>query len=234
MVDAEGWAPQAAGDETGARRRAIADALRRAVESATGVALTARTRMTDGAAVTSRVVADAAGCVRRWEVLEETASGGGRRAAVRAEVAPADSCGRSPLPPAALEDASVEVKVVGRGATDRAAALAATSLLRARLAERGWRVVASGGHWRVSGTAAVRPVSDWRVAPFVGAAAELVLRAERADDGIVVWERRESASALGTDTALAGSQAAEQAAGLAAADAAEALEGGVWELATRH
>lgn len=232
-VVAEGWAAEApGGDEEVARRRAVADALRRAVERAAGVSLTARTRLRDGAALSSRVVADAAGCVRRYEVLEEGRARGGRRALVRAEVLPPSSCGRSPLPPAALEDAAVEVRVTGRGALGRGAARAAASALRARLAERGWRVVESGAPWRLSGRADVEPVRDARVAPFTGAVAELSLRAERAD-GSLMWEGRGSASALDADTPAAGSRAAARAAEVAAAGAADALEGGLWD-SSRH
>src|SRR5579859_6249804 len=96
VVTVDGWAAEEPGRAGQARRRAVADALRRAVERGSGVRLSARTRVRDGVAVSERVTADAAGCVLGYEVVSEGSRDGGRSARVRARVAAAGSACAAP------------------------------------------------------------------------------------------------------------------------------------------
>lgn len=224
-VVVDGWASEG----PGADRRAVSDALKRAVERAGGVRIDARTMVDKGAAIDARVVTRAAGCVLEHEVLKTAAAEGGRAATVRVVLSPggAECAGRTSLPPAALEDASVSVRLSGEGPFGHDAARAAEAALRAALAAQGVKVRASGGDYLVTGSARVAPRRDPRVFPFVGAAVELEL-AVTMKDGRLMRESRRRSSALDADGASAARVAAAGAARDASRDALAALDEGAW------
>lgn len=221
----EGWA--AAGD--GADRRAVADALRRAVEQAGGVRVDARTRVDKGLAVDARVVTRAAGCVLEHEVLGKGRAQGGRAARVRVVLSPggAECAGRTSLPPAALENATVSIRFSGEGPFGRDAARSAESALRAALAAEGISVSAKDADYRLTGTAFVAPHRDPRVLPFVGARVEIEMIVS-ARDGRVVRETRRGSAALDADGSSAARVAAAVAARESSRDALAALDEGAW------
>lgn len=221
----DGWAS----DGPGAGRRAVSDALKRAVEQAGGVRVDARTRVDKGAGIDARVVTRAAGCVLSHEVLEEGNAQGGRTARVKAVVSAggAECEGRPSLPPAAFEDMTVSIRFTGEGPFGTDAARAAESSVRSALAARGIPVQTAGGDYRLSGTARVSPHRDPRVLPFVGARVELELRVSGKDGRVLRESRRESA-ALDGDGGAAARGAAAGAGREAAGDALAALDEGAW------
>ena len=231
VVESRGWAPNDAARPEAAARRALADALLRAVERSAGVSLTARTRVSDGAVSSARMMTEAAGCVRRYEVLKEGAADGGRFALVRAEVSSdAASCpGRSPLPPAALEEAEASVWIAGSGKAGDEGALAAASALRAELARRGWRVVEGPAQLRVIGLLHMSRGDDARLGPMSSARAELTLSVE-AGEGRVLREFSAQGAAVDPDADAAARLAARRAAEEGAAGTVAAMEDGLWEL----
>ncbi|MDD5304956.1 MAG: hypothetical protein PHS14_17805, partial [Elusimicrobia bacterium] len=225
-VIVEGWA----GTGAGADRRAISDALKRAVEQAGGVRVDARTRVDKGMGIDARVVTRAAGCILEYKVLDSRNAEGGRAARVRAVISPggAECAGRTSLPPAAFEDSTVSVRFTGEGPFGADAARSAESALRAALAAQGIPVEAKGGDYRVTGTAVVSPHRDPRVLPFIGARVEMTVRVVCARDGRVVREARHEAAALGADGAAAARVAAAEAARAASSDALIALDEAAW------
>lgn len=225
-VVVEGWA----GAGAGADRRALSDALKRAVEQAGGVRVDARTRVDKGMGMDARVVTRAAGCVLEYKVLGGKNQDGGRASQVRVVVSPggAECAGRTSLPPAAFEDATVSVRFSGEGPFGAEAARAAESALRASLALKGISVSAMGGDYRILGTAVVSPHRDPRVLPFVGARVEMTVRVILARDGRVMRETRHEAASLGADGAAAARVAAGDAARASTQDALIALDEAAW------
>lgn len=225
-VDVEGWA----GTGAGADRRAVTDALKRAVEQSGGVRVDARTRVDKGMGMDARVVTRSAGCVLEYKVLGSRNAEGGRAARVRAVISPggAECAGRTSLPPAAFEDATVSVRFSGEGPFGADAARSAEAALRSALAAQGISVSAKDGDYRVMGTAAVSPHRDQRVLPFVGARVEMTVRVILARDGRVVRESRHEAAALGADGAAAARIAAAEAARAVSLDALIALDEAAW------
>ncbi len=225
-VVVEGWA----GEGAGAERRAVADALKRAVEQTGGVRVDARTRVDKGLAFDARVVTRASGCVLEHEVLSVRKSQGGREARVRVEVSAAGKeCeGRPSLPPAAFENATVSVRFSGEGPFGADAARSAESALRAALALEGISVAGKGGDYRISGTAFVAPHRDARVLPFVGARVVMAVRVVSARDGRVMRETRHEAAALDADGSSAARAAAADAARGAMRETLVALDEAAW------
>ncbi|MBI2385337.1 MAG: hypothetical protein HYV14_04905 [Elusimicrobia bacterium] len=225
-VVVEGWAAEG----PGADRRAVADALKRAVEQGAGVRVDARTRVDKGMGVDARVVTRASGCVLEHEVLGRGAAQGGRSARVRVELsAGAEGCaGRTTLPPAAFEDSTVSVRFSGEGPFGAEAARSAESALRAHLAGQGIAVTAKGADYRITGTAFVAPHRDPRVLPFVGARVEMAVRVVGARDGRVVRETRHEAAALDADGSSAARAAAAEAARGAFQETLVALDEAAW------
>jgi len=231
LVSSDGWAAEDPARPGEASRRAIADALRRAVERAAGVSLTARTRVSRGVAVSENVVADTVGCVLDYKVVSEGSINGGRAARVRARIATGTGpcAGKPPLPPAALEGAKVSVSISGSGEQAQAAAAAAQSALRSELSRRGWTVVDGPTPLRLSGTASVYGIRDPRLSPLSSFRAELSLRVEVDGHGVLreSWAR---GTAVDADPDDAVRRAARAAATRAAAEMSETLEAQLWAL----
>lgn len=236
LMTVDGWAPADPASPRAALRRAEADALRRAVEKGAGVTLAARTRIRDGAAVGQRIVADAAGCVRRHEIVEQRESPRGVSVVVRAEVLRgAQACaGRPPIPPAALEEAEISVSVEGRGPHGAEGASAAEAALRAALSGRGWRVVERSSRLRLDGRALLRETRDSRLGHLSSSMAVVSLRMTDEKGRRVLHEQSGAGAAADPDAAAAARRAAQEAAEDAAPALAEAMEAKLWELMERN
>jgi hypothetical protein len=122
----------------------------------------------------------------------------------------------------------VSVRFSGHGPFGEDAAGAAESSLRAALALQGIPVEATGGDYRIMGTAVVSPHRDPRVLPFVGARVEMRVRVVLARDGRVMRETRHEAAALDADGGAAARGAAGDAARAAVQDALIALDEAAW------
>jgi hypothetical protein len=227
VVRTAGWAAEDAARPGTASRRATTDALRRAVEKASGVRIAARTRVRDGAGVSERVTAEAEGCVLGYSVLADRAEAGGRSVLLKARVARAASdCG---APPPGL-GARVAVVFGGSGTLARAAGREAAAVVGAELARRGWSVVNGPAALTVTIDAEATDVAEERLAPLQGARVDLDVRVEAA--GALLKRLSTSAAAVEPDAASAASRASRRAAAAASGPAAEALTGGFWAAAS--
>jgi hypothetical protein len=229
-VTVEGWTPVSTDPGPVVERRAVFDALRRAIEDAGGVRLDARTMVRQGATADSRMVARSAGCVLRHEVLSWGRGNDGVFARVKAEVSrePADCAGRGPVPPAALEDATLTVRAWGEGRAGARAATAAQTAIRGALTAEGLTVLDAEGDYRLTATVVVLPQSDARLLPFRGARVVLSVRLVSVKDGRVLSETRHEAAALDLDLDSAAGAAAASSAAPVAAQAIAALGEAAW------
>lgn|GEM_PF-3121864 len=100
-VEADGWAPIAGADVLSARRRALAEAEKKAVEKAVGVTVRARTRVDDAINVQQSIEANLGGTIRRYEVLSEGPEAGFFKMRIRASVVcrPLEDAKPAPAPP---------------------------------------------------------------------------------------------------------------------------------------
>jgi|GEM_PF-2151242 len=224
VVRTDGWAAEDPARPDTATRRATADALRRAVESVSGVRLAALTRVRDGAAVSENVSARTAGCVLGYQVLSERSAAGGRSVRVRARVArSAGDCGGAPEG----AGARVALSYTGLDPAGRDAGRAAAAALGAELARRGWEVVEGTAPLTVAVEAACAPARDSRLEPLSGASVELDVRV-LTRDGRVLGRSASHAAAADVDADAAARRAAGAAARDAAGPAAGALSAGFW------
>jgi hypothetical protein len=227
VVRSEGWAAEDAAHPGTASRRATADALRRAVETVSGVRLAARTQVRNGAAVSERVTAVATGCVLGYSLVSDRPAEGGRAVRIRARVShAAKDCGG---PPPGL-GARVSVYYEGKGVDSREAGRAAAEALGGELALRGWEVVSGPAPLMVVVSATAIAASDPRVAPLMGSRVELDVRVETSA-GRILGHSLARAAAADVDARSATRRAARTAAGKAADSAASSLTGGFWAAA---
>lgn len=213
VVEAEGWAADAAGDAHGPRARALADAQKRAVEKAAGVSVTAVTRVDEGVAVRQRVRAHSRGRIERWDLLEDRREDGFRKLRIRAVVRLDPPGAPAPLP------ADARLRVTGAGP--------AAAGLRRGLSARGFALVESGEEFTADARATTRLTRDPRLEPFVSGRARVTVSVQDAS-GAVVWQATRDAAGLDADPLLAASAAAEAAGELAGRDAAEGLAEALW------
>jgi hypothetical protein len=174
-VIGEGWGAT--------RDAALRLAERDAVEKASGVAISARTRVENGMMKEEKLTATARGRVAGYEVLSETSERGLYRVKVRARVDTSSSLTPSPT-------ASVYVAIAGPMGE------AAAAGLRGELAKKGVSVVPEAGQADVvvNGEVAVSPIGS--AADMPAARALLSLRATEREGGRVVFEGRPAASAV--------------------------------------
>ncbi|MDE2512308.1 MAG: hypothetical protein KGL74_14380 [Elusimicrobia bacterium] len=201
---AEGWAPVVKADPPGTKRRALAAALRAAVEKTSGVHVSGRTRVTRAVAVEDELTARSAGVVKSYEILSDTEADGFHKTVVRAlvDLDPAPDGAVRPEPPPG--DPKVAVSVSGPNGDDAAAAV------RRELLSRGFTVVdGPAADITVRGEVAV---SDLGYAgPWNSARARLTLEARQAGSGRVLWSASREASGIGAALASADSKASETA-----------------------
>ena len=201
---AEGWAPIVKADPPGTRRRALATALRAAVEKTTGANVSGHTRVANSVTVEEIIPARSAGVVKSYEIIGEREEAGFHRTTVRALVNldPAPDSGALPLPPPG--DPKVAVRVTGHNGADAAAGV------RREMIARGFTVIdGDGADITVKGDVAVAELGY--VGPWNSARARLSLEARQARTGRVLWSSRREASSVGAALAAAGANASETA-----------------------
>lgn len=194
--------------------RALADALKRAVEKALGVSLAASTRVEAAVAVRRRIWADARGRVDGWSVLSESAEDGLRVVRIRAVVRRLADDEMIPPPDGA------KVRVEGAGP--------AAAGLRRGFGARGFSLVERGEDFVVKASAGSTLLSDARTAPFVSGRGKVSVSVVDAATGGVVWERSAEAGGLDTDPQTALARAEESAGELGGRDAADGLSRILW------
>ncbi len=199
-VTAEGWAPLGADGASDARRRALDDALRRAVEQGGGVEVAALTLTDDGAVTRERLSTTSRGVMDGYRVLSERREAGAVAVTVRAKVRQAPLTPRETggWPPGT----GPRLFLAGAGAPER------ESLLRA-WRQRGGTVAPSAGEAELILSAEIDASAQHepRVRPFVSWRARV--RLTRADaDG---WTLTRETAALGLDAGQARERAVEEA-----------------------
>lgn len=240
VVEAEGWASWDAADPLGSRRRSLADAQRKAVESVVGVFVSAKTRVDAAATVEQRILSEVSGYVRRYQVLSVRRDGGFLKTRVRALVLyrkVGDDLRALGLtrPPALPGDPRVSVAVSASPDDGGASARA----LRAALLTAGLRVIdGGGGDLLVRGKTTAAPLDAGPYGGYglVSARAQASLEAVKAAAGEVVAGETRQASAVDATPAVAEAKAAAAAASLAGAALAKDLSrklGGRSEIAVR-
>jgi hypothetical protein len=229
-VTVDGWAAVNPARPDDTRRRAVADALRRAVETEAGVSLAARTRVRDGAAVSERVVTSAAGCVLSYSVLNVESRDDGLSARVRAVVGrDAQTCGGSAgAPPDPGFDGAAAVESTAEQDEGGVGAEAIAVALRGRLAAGGWRVVERAPAYRWIAASHFVDVRDARLGPLASARVWVKVKILSTADGRILGEAAAEASAVGVDSAGARRAAGERAAAASFAGASKQLEAASW------
>jgi hypothetical protein len=86
VVESEGWAPIDDADVLGTKRRSLADAEKKAVETVVGVFISAKTRVDQTVSIDERILADLNGYIRRYEILGERREDGFLKTRIRAVV----------------------------------------------------------------------------------------------------------------------------------------------------
>ncbi len=211
IVEAEGMAPAQA---PAAGERALADAQKRAVEKALGVALAASTRVEAAIVVRRRIWADARGRVESWAVLGDKTVEGMRVVRIRAVVVRLSEGEEVPPP------AEATVRIEGGGP--------AQAGLRRGFGARGFTVVEHGGDFVVKARCGATFQRDPRTAPFVSGRGRVSVSVIDAVTGGVVWERSAEAGGLDADPLSASARAVESAAEAGGRDAAEGLSRLLW------
>lgn len=194
--------------------RALADALKRAVEKALGVSLAASTRIEAAVAVRRRIWADARGRVESWSVLSNRAEDGLRVVRVRAMVRRLADDEMIPPPDGA------KVRINGTGP--------AAAGLRRGFGSRGFTVVERGEDFVVTARAGTTLLRDARTAPFVSARGRVSVSVVDAATGGVVWEQAREAGGLDADSLAAATRAVDSAGELGGRDAADGLSRILW------
>ena len=225
-VTAEGWAPADARDLEGTRRRALADALKRAVEQVSGVSLSALTRVEGSVALRQKISAEVRGRVSRYEILGEEPQDGLLKVRIRAAVRLGDAPAAGP-PPA---DARVSLNVSGSSLYDEDLGASAAAGIRQELLAQGFDV-ADGAPQALAlrGETSTAPVLDSRLGAFHSARARVSLRAVEPKTGVVVWETAQEASALDLDPRMASIKASQAAGALLGRRAAGELAEVLWK-----
>jgi hypothetical protein len=209
-VEVEGSAP----DGPGAAVRALADAQKRAVEKALGVALAASTRVEAAITVRRRIWADARGRVESWTVLGDKSADGLRIIRIRAVVRRL-SAGEAVPPPL---ETTVRIEASGPAEVG----------LRRSFGTRGFTVVERGGDFVVKASGSSERLRDMRTAPFVTGRGRVSVSVVDAATGGVVWEQSREAADLDLDPLNASARAIESAGELGGRDAADGLASLLW------
>lgn len=209
-AEGEGWAPVSRQDPAGTRRRALAAALRDAVERAAGVAVTGRTRVDKAVAEEDSVTARSRGVVRSYEIEEDRERDGQREVRIRALV---DLDAAPPDPPAG--DATIAVRLTGPLAGEAAAAV------KRGLLAKGFTVVDGEADVVVTGDVAVWPLG--MAGPWLSSRARLSLEARQPRTGRVLYASSREASAVGGVMAAADRNASETAGELGGEELAAAV-----------
>jgi hypothetical protein len=218
-VVVEGWAPLGTLPRPEARRRALADAQRRAVEEVAGVEIAAVSTVDGAARVRERLSSVALGSVRRFAVLGEDAADGILRLRVRAEVE------------LRRKEAAHRIGwIPGTGpSADVAQSPAREAFVAAWTTYGGESAVAgTGGDVKIRLAQTQERVDEPRVRPFVSVRVRLTASVIRGEGGGEVWAATRESAALGCDFRQARERAERQAAEAVARAAAEELPARLW------
>lgn len=230
-VVVEGWAPIGSLPRPEARRRALADAQRRAVEQAAGVEVASVSVVDDASRVRERVSTAARGTVTSFKVLRETVVDGVLRLTVRAEVErlPGSARGRIGWIHGSGPRAAVTV-----AAPDAAAAESAKDAFLAGWTSYGGSTAAADaeGDFKLRLAASESVIVEPRLRPFVSVRVRLAATASDAAGG-AVWAASRESAALGADSRAARERALKDAGAALAKAAAEDLPARLWLTARR-
>jgi hypothetical protein len=217
-AEAEGWAPYEARDPEGSRRRALADAQRKAAEKVNGVTISATSLVAEAVGVRSRILSESAGGVLDWEVLGQKIEAGFLKIRIRARVLV-----RPAGLPAQIPPLGVQVSVSANSE-------AAASALRRELLAGGFSVVVSSSpDIALWAEVKARPVEYVRLGDFRSSRAALTARAVRVKTGEVIWETARESAELDFDVEVASRRAMEAVGRAAGKDAAKALARLCWQ-----
>lgn len=203
-VRAEGWSPADKNDPLAAKRRALAEAQRAAIEKVTGVEVSARTRVSQAVTVEQRITSRATGTIRSYEVLGESESDGFHKTRIRAVVEVGNSTKTKSRPEAPPGDPKVSVLLKGE---DSAGALGG---VRRALIGRGFTVT-EGGNADITVSGDVTVATQPPIAGFASCRSRVALEARRVRTGEVLWQSSREASAVDPGLTAACSKSAETA-----------------------
>lgn len=206
IVDAEGWGADSAS--------ALADAQKRAVEEALGVAISASTRVEKAVAVKRRIWADSRGRIESWTVRSDKAENGLRAVRIRAVVVRLAEGEEVPPP----NDTKVRIEAPGPAGEG----------LRRGFVARGFIVVEAGEDFVVTARGAAELLRDPRTAPFVSGRGRVRVSVKNAATGGLVFERSFEAAALDSDPLSASALAVAGAGETGGRDAADGLSKLLW------
>ena len=209
VVEAEGWAPLGADGEPGARRRAVAEAQRRAVEQISGVTVRSRTTVAQAVSVDQRITAESLARIERYEIVSESHDASFFKVRLKAWV--------SRRPPQAPAPQGL------RASADNAR-------LAGPLSRRGWVIVGASDAPEVSlsATTGGAAVSDPLIRPMESWRARVTLEAKDTA-GAVIWSNEQNAASLGVSSDEARREAESRAFDLAAAAASKELPEILWQ-----
>ncbi len=219
VVESEGWAPIDDADVLGTKRRSIADAEKKAVETVVGVYVSAKTRVDQTVSIDERILADLNGYIRRYQILGERREDGFLKTRIKAVVL--------------YQKVGDELKQLGlskpppptgnpRVAVQAALGDAAAQALRKAFVDAGFAVVSGDprdSDLLVRGGSTSRALDNAGLGGLHSSRARLSLEVVKTKSGEVMASRTQEASGLDvSDDAAAG-----KASGAAGALAGEAL-----------
>lgn len=224
VVVSEGWAPIDDADVLGTKRRSLADAEKKAIETVVGVFISAKTRVDQTVSIDERILADLNGYIRRYEIVDERREDGFLKTRIRAVVLYkkiGDELSQlgltKPAPPAGNPRVTVLLEPQ-RGPE-------AAQALRQAFVAAGYTVVVVDGSGGRDGDLLVRGAAESRALPADGlgglhsSRARLTLEVVKTKSGEVLAAKTQEASALD----VADDAAAAKAQGAAGALAGAAL-----------
>ena len=200
-VTAEGWSPADKADPLAAKRRALAEAQRAAVERASGVEVSARTRVSQSINVEQKITASAHGSIRSYEIIGESESDGFHKTRIRAVVevgAPSEAPARPEAPPG---DPKVRILLTGQEAEGAAGGVRRALIFTV--------VEGEAADITVGGEVSVAP--QGRIGGFDSCRARVTLEARRDKTGEVLWQSSREASAVDPGLTAACAKSAETA-----------------------
>lgn len=226
-VEAEGWAALEPGDGAGTRRRAMADAQRKAVEQVSGAVISALTRVEDSVAVRQKMLSEVRGQVVRQRLLGERVEDGFMKLRIAATVRASDVPVADWLPP---PDAAVSLTVAGSGPRAQEVGAATLAAVRRELMARGFEVIEAGSarrHLDLRVEARAAPVSDRRLGSLESSRARASLSAWDTA-GFGLWDGVQEATVLDVTHPAASDKAADAAGTALGRRAAQELAQILW------
>jgi hypothetical protein len=218
VVESEGWAPIDDADVLGTKRRSLADAQKKAVETVVGVFISAKTRVDQTVSIDERILADLNGNIRRYEILGERREDGFLKTRIRAVVLykkvgeELKQLGLTKPPP---PPGNPRVAVRLEPALEREAAQA----LRRAFAAAGFAVVDGSGAGDsdilIRGEAASHRLDGEGLGGLHSSRARLTIEAVKTKSGEVLASRAQEASALDVSDDAAAAKAQASAGALA-------------------